>query len=310
MDIRSFRDAFEQSLGKPLQQDVPLSSKSSLRIGGPADLFFTADSQDDLAAAVRTALRSAIRHFVMGGGTNVLFDDSGFRGLIIKNSASGIFPLPGSRGVEAVSGARLSDLVERSASLGLRGLECLAGIPGTVGGAVSGNAGAFGRNIGQSLSSALVLDREGREVSLTPGDLGFSYRRSALRRERFTLLKASFKLESDDETKIREDIFCFLEQRKNRHPDWSVASAGCYFKNPVRPDGTRLPAGRLLEDVGAVGLSRGGAAVSEAHCNFIVNRGGARAADVLELARELKARVREKFGLDLEEEVVYLPAAA
>jgi UDP-N-acetylmuramate dehydrogenase len=309
MDTRSFEDAFEQTLGKPLQRLVPLSSKSSLGIGGPADLFFTAECQDDLAAAVRTALRGGIRFYVMGGGTNILFDDSGYRGLIIKNAAGGIFPLPKGKGVEAVSGARLSDLVERSASLGLRGLECLAGIPGTVGGAVSGNAGAFGRNIGQQLASALVLDREGRGVSLSPEDLGFAYRRSALRRERFTLLRATFALEAGDEADIREDISCYLEQRKSRHPDWTAASAGCYFKNPLRPDGTRLAAGRLLEDVGASGLSRGGAAVSETHCNFIVNRGGARAADVLELARELKARVRERFGLDLEEEVVHLPAA-
>ncbi len=298
----------EEALGKQLRRDVPLSAHSSFKIGGPADLFFIAETLDELTAAVRLALRHDIRYFVMGAGTNILFDDDGFRGLIIKNAAAGLSSLPGGRGVEAASGARLADLVEFSVSRGCQGLEYLAGIPGTVGGAVFGNAGAFGRSIGERLASAVLLDSNGKESAVRSEHLAFSYRRSSLRGEKSILLKAVFILSAGDERKIREDISCYLEQRKARHPDWTVASAGCYFKNPVRPDGTRLAAGKLLEEVGAGTMSRGGASVSNAHCNFIVNRGGARAAEVIGLAAELKRRVRERFGLDLEEEVVYLPA--
>ncbi|MBN2198877.1 MAG: UDP-N-acetylmuramate dehydrogenase [Candidatus Aminicenantes bacterium] len=301
-------EEFEDALGIPPRRGVLLSEHSSFRIGGPADFFFTAETLEELTVAVRLAVRSGVRHFVMGGGTNILFDDAGFRGLVIKNAASGLFPSAAGSGVEAVSGTRLADLVEFSVSRGLRGLEHLAGIPGTVGGAVFGNAGAFGRSIGEKLESAALIDRRGRERLASRDEMGFAYRKSALRADRSVLLKAAFILNPDEEDKIREDISCLLEQRSARHPDWSVACAGCYFKNPVREDGTRLAAGKLLEEIGAGSLSRGGAAVSGTHCNFIVNRGGATASDVRGLAEELKRRVRERFGLNLEEEVIVLPA--
>lgn len=306
--MKDFPSDFSSALGRPPLRDVPLAEHSSFKIGGPADYFFRADTLEELKTAVGLARRHGLRHFVMGGGTNMLFDDAGFRGLMVKNAGSGLSPLPGGAGVEACSGSRLADLVEFSVSLGFQGLEFLAGIPGTVGGAVFGNAGAFGRNIGESVSSAVLLDRTGREALVGREELAFSYRRSALRRERSVLLRAAFRLIPGDEKKIREDISCFLEQRKTRQPAWPTACAGCFFKNPVGPDGTRLAAGKLLEDIGAGELTRGGAAVSAAHCNFIVNRGGAKAADVLDLAAELKRRVRERSGVDLEEEVIYLSA--
>lgn len=303
-----FLSDFLDALGKNPQQDVLLSGQSSFKIGGAADYFFRADTLGELTTAVRLAIRHGLRHFVMGGGTNILFDDAGYRGLIIKNAAEGLSLLPGEEGIEAHSGTRLADLVEFSVSRGLQGLEHLAGIPGTVGGAVFGNAGAFGRSIGERLTSAVICDRDGRETVIDRERMTFSYRRSSLRGERTILLRASFALSSGDEKKLREEISCFLEQRKTRHPDWTVACAGCYFKNPVRADGTRLAAGGILEEIGARELRRGGAAVSTEHCNFIVNRGGAKSADVLQLADELKRRVRERFGLELEEEVIYLPS--
>jgi len=307
--MKSMVADIEAALGKPPLRDILLSEHSSFKIGGPADFFFTADTIEELTGAVRLAIRRGIRHFVMGGGTNILFDDAGFRGLIIKNAASGLSPWSEKAGAEAASGTRLADLVEFSVSRGWRGLEHLAGIPGTVGGAVFGNAGAFGRSIGERLESAAVLDRRGREHIVRRDQMGFAYRSSALRADRSILLKAAFALSPGDEGKIREEISCFLEQRKTRHPNWSVACAGCFFKNPVRADGTRLAAGKVLEEIGAASLSRGGAAISSAHCNFIVNRGGATASDVRGLADELKRRVKERFGLDLEEEVILLPAS-
>ncbi len=300
----------ESELGKPFLRNVPLSGQSSFGIGGPADAFFRAETLEDLSRAVRSAIRHGARCFVMGGGTNILFDDRGFRGLVVKNAASGLKIGKDGATVEAVSGTSLAGLVEFSVSHGLRGLEGLVGIPGTVGGAVFGNAGAFGRSIGESLVSAVVVERSGEEAVLAGGHLCFSYRRSGFRDTGSILLRATFRLVPGDEKDMRQEMASYLEQRKRRHPAWPTASAGCYFKNPLGPDGKRIAAGRLLEEVGASALSRGAAAVSAAHCNFIVNRGGATAEDVLGLAAELKRRVKERFGLDLEEEVIYLPATA
>jgi UDP-N-acetylmuramate dehydrogenase len=306
--MADFLELFEAGLGRPLRRDVPLSEMSSFRIGGPADFFFQARSEEELKAAIRLARRHGRRYFVIGGGTNILFDDAGYRGLIIKNAARGLTLVRNEALVESSSGTSLADLVEFAASHGLAGLEYLAGIPGTVGGAVFGNAGAFGRSIGQRLFEAVLFDRADREVCVSREHFAFSYRGSSLRQERFVLLRAAFRLEPGQKEKICSDMDVFLEQRKARQPAWPTACAGCYFKNPERPDGSRVSAGKLLEEAGAAELSSGEAAVSSAHCNFIINRGQAKAGDVLRLAEELKSRVRKRFGLDLEEEVIRLAA--
>jgi len=306
--MSDFPAIFEDSLGRPLRTGVPLSEHSSFRIGGPADYFFAARSAQELMMALQLARRQGLRHFVIGGGTNVLFDDSGYRGLIVKNIARGLSRPGGEPKLEAVSGTRLDELVNLAASQGLTGLEFMAGIPGTVGGAVFGNAGAFGRSIGQCLQEAVLFDRTDREIRVGADSLGFSYRRSSLRQDKVVLIRAIFRLQPGEGEKIRSDMECFLEQRKSRHPAWPAACAGCYFKNPVRPDGSRISAGQLLEEAGAREMSLGDAAVASAHCNFILNKGRAKASDVLGLAEELKKKVRTRFGLELEEEVIRLAA--
>jgi len=306
--MNNFVGLFVSSLGRPPAADVLLSEHSSFQIGGPADFFFEARSPEELKSAVRLARRQGLRHFVIGGGTNILFDDAGYRGLIVKNNARGLAWVEEDALLEALSGTKLADLVDFAAGHGLAGLEFMTGIPGTVGGAVFGNAGAFGRSIGQQLLEAVLFDRSDREVRVGRDLLAFSYRRSSLRQERVVLLKASFRLQPGQEGKIRADMDCFLEQRKARQPAWPAACAGCYFKNPVQLDGSRISAGKLLEEAGARGMSFGDASVSTAHCNFIVNRGQARASDVVGLAEELKRKVRERFGLELEEEVIRLAA--
>jgi len=303
-----FSAIFEDNLGQPLRTGVPLSEHSSFRIGGPADYFFAARSAEELMTAVRLARRQGLRHFVIGGGTNILFDDAGYRGLIVKNIARGLSRPEGVPRLEAVSGTKLDELVKLASSQGLAGLEFMAGIPGTVGGAVLGNAGAFGHSIGQCLQEAVLLDRNDREIRVDADSLGFSYRRSSLRQDKAVLLKAVFRLQPGEGEKIRVDMDCYLEQRKARQPAWPAACAGCYFKNPVRPDGSRISAGKLLEEVGAREMSLGGAAVAAAHCNFILNSGRAKASDVLGLAEELKKKVRARFGLELEEEVIRIAA--
>jgi UDP-N-acetylmuramate dehydrogenase len=311
MDARDeFPLFFAAAVGKPLSQGVALAPFSSFRIGGPADFFFEAVSGEDIKKAARAARAAGVPFYIIGDGTNLLFDDDGYRGLVVRNRA----PAPALEAtpprLAASSGLALGKLVQFSLEKGLTGMEFLAGIPGTVGGAVCGNAGAFGRSVGEVVEAALLLDRDGGERRAGRTDLGFSYRHSSLREKGNIVLSAVFSLAPGDPARSRDEVREFLEQRKKKHPPWGTACAGSYFKNPCLPDGSKQAAGYLLDQAGARGQRVGDAAVYEGHCNFIVNLGQATARDVLELAARLKDRVREKFGVTLEEEVIHLRATA
>jgi UDP-N-acetylmuramate dehydrogenase len=303
---RAFRDA----LGRPLQKSVSLQVHSSFRIGGPADYFFCAGTVSELRDCLRFALDKAIPHYVIGSGTNLLFDDAGFRGLIIKNEARGIDLRREDSTVHIRSGTVLAELVEFTLEEGLEGLEFAAGIPGTVGGAVFGNAGAWGLSVGQLLIEAVLLDETGAEIRVGKNFFDFGYRHSVLKERHLTLLEAVFGLRRGDPRLIRERIEESLARRRAPCPSEEMAYCGSFFKNPVLPDGTKLAAGRLLEKVGAKELTCGGAAVYAGHANFIVNLGWASASDILGLAREMKARVEREFGVVLEEEVIFLRATS
>ena len=298
---------FRQEVKRPLRRSVSLRLCSNFKIGGRADFFFAARSPGELQSSIRFAYSRSLPFYVIGSGTNILFDDEGFRGLIIKSEVRGIDRLKEGR-VEALSGTALSDLVEFTAAEGLRGLEFAAGIPGTVGGAIFGNAGAFGRSIGDVLEEGVLLDGQGREFQVDNKYFEFNYRHSSLKRRHSTLLKAVFRLKKGDKEKITAEIEKNLGKREARHPSSRTAYAGSYFKNPILGDGTKVAAGYLLERAGAKGLKVGDAAVFPGHANFIINLGRAKARDVLLLAQELKARVKKEFGVELEEEVIYLPA--
>jgi UDP-N-acetylmuramate dehydrogenase len=307
--MNDFPEVFQQFLLKPLLQDVPLRDHSTFRIGGRARYFFEAESLPDLMAAVKLCRRLAQAYYLIGWGSNLLFDDAGFDGLIIKNSCRGVSLRAGEE-VEVISGNRLSGVVEFAAANSLEGMEFLAGIPGTLGGAVFGNAGAFGKSIGDLLKEAVLLGRQGEEIAVGADYFQFGYRRSSLRTSHDVLLRAVFGLRRGEEAVIRARMAENLAQRRANHPPAGTACAGCYFKNPVLPDGRKVSAGKALDETGAKTLTSGGAAVSAQHGNFIINEGQARAEDVLRLAEELKKRVREKCGYELEEEVIFLPAAS
>ncbi len=305
-----FPRLFQEEVGKPVREGVVLRDFSNFRIGGPADYFFEAASAGDLKAATLAARKHSIPCYVIGGGFNLLFDDAGFRGLIIRNSVKGISLAASGPVLTAFSGTSLDDMVALATACGLSGFEFLAGIPGTVGGAVFGNAGAFGRSIGEYLEDALLLDREGREFRAQREYFSFGYRHSGLKKKHDIILSLQFRLEARDKDEIKARIEENLAARAQKHPPKETAYAGSYFKNPVRPDGTKVAAGYLLEQIGARDLRVGGAAVYPGHCNFLINRGNATARDVLALAGKLKARVKERFGIELEEEVIFLPAAS
>jgi UDP-N-acetylmuramate dehydrogenase len=261
-----------------------------------------------LALAARTAAGAGVSWTVIGDGTNVLFDDDGYRGLVVRNRTEGLTIRADGRSVEAASGTGLGRLLQFSLDHDLRGLEFAAGIPGTVGGAVTGNAGAFGRSMADVLEAARLLGADGRETEVPEAELGFAYRHSALKVRPAVVLGAVFRLAPGDRAAGAAEAREHIEARKKKHPPWGTACAGSYFKNPCLPDGTRAAAGALLERAGAKGMRVGDAAVYEGHCNFIVNLGHARARDVLALGEALKDKVRAMFGIVLEEEVVNLPA--
>jgi len=307
-EISSVPRLFREAVEKSLRRSVSLRPHSSYKIGGRADYFFAARSAKDFKSCLRFVHERTLPFYIIGEGTNILFDDAGFRGLILKNEVKGIDKGLNEGRVEAFSGTLLSDLVDLALEEGLEGIEFAAGIPGTVGGAVYGNAGAFGECIGNFLEEAVLLDRYGEEFRVSREYFQFGYRHSSLKAEHFALLKAVFKLAKGDRRKIKAVVQENLEKRRARHPARTRAYAGSYFKNPVLSDGTKMAAGYLLEKVGAKGLRVGGAAVYSGHANFILNVGKAKAQDVLQLAQELKSRVRKEFGVELEEEVIYLQA--
>ncbi len=298
---------FREAVGQNLRRQISLRRHSSFRIGGPADYFFAAGSVKELRSCLLFVRERALPYYVIGAGTNILFSDAGFRGLILKNEVEGISPISGDGRIEVFSGTPLSDLVEFALENGLEGLEFAAGIPGTVGGAVFGNAGAFGRCIGELLTEAALLDGGGEQLRVGRPYFEFAYRHSALKSRHAIIMTAVFKLDRGDRGAIKARIEENLEKRRSRHPSTKLAYAGSYFKNPVGLDGQKIAAGFLLEKVGAKELEMGGAVVFSGHANFILNRGGARAKDVLLLSQELKERVKKEFGIDLEEEVIYLP---
>ncbi len=287
-----------------------MSEYSHFKIGGRADYFFEAETLAELVRAVKICRKSNFPYYVIGAGCNLLFDDQGFRGIIIKNAAKGI-SLRKERGeVEALSGTSLNELVDFCLQRGLAGVEILAGIPGTVGGAVFSNAGAFGKSMGDLLKEAILLDEEGKKIRVSRDYFAFDYRDSFLKRKHLLLLKAVFILQPGEKERIKETIEENLKSRENKHPPQNTAYAGSYFKNPVFPDGKKVAAAYLLDQVGAKALKVGGAAVSSLHSNFIINQENASSRDIRALAQELKGRVKDKFNIELEEEVIYLPASS
>ncbi len=290
-----------------LQENIPLSRYTTFGIGGPADRFAEVGDPIRLAELLAAARESAVPVFLLGEGSNLLIDDAGLRALVIRNRMDRIH-YEGQQ-VRVESGAGFHPLILDTVDHGLAGLEFAAGIPGTVGGAVWGNAGCYGRAIGDFLLRARWIEPDGRIREPERGDFDFAYRDSVLKRNGCVLLETVLELSPGNRQESRRIIEEKLALRRQKHPQ-EQACAGSYFKNidPEEPGQQRIPAGRLLDEVGAKGLRVGDAAVFAKHANIIVNLGAATAREVLELAAEMKRRVREEFGIELHEEVRYVPA--
>jgi UDP-N-acetylmuramate dehydrogenase len=296
-----FKNLFE-TLGPDLKQREKLAPHTTFGIGGEADYFYVTRKPEDLIKVIQIAKEFKIPFFVLGSGSNLLVSDLGFKGLVIKNQCDRIFL--NDIMVTCQSGALLDGLVSLSCENSLSGLEFAAGIPGTIGGAVYGNAGAWGKTVGDFLTEAVILNSQGWIERVTREYLEFGYRESKLKKTEDLLLSATFRLEKGEKDKIKKEVKRNLKKRRKRLP-LKEKSAGCFFKN-VMHDGKKISAGFLLEQVGAKKMKEGDAAVFEKHANILINLGRAKAEEVRRLADLLKRKVKEKFGLDLEEEVVYL----
>ncbi len=279
----------------------PLAPLTSLKVGGPAAFFAEPADAAALAACLEFAGRHGLPVLPLGGGTNLLVSDAGFPGLVVRCGAGGWSVEAEADGALVRAGARapLAGLARATARSGWAGLEWAEGIPGTVGGAVVGNAGAFGGEIAAVLRAATCHTRDRGETSLTPADLAFVYRGSSLRRvsppTRF-LLAAEFALTAGNAKELQSRMRDYAARRRAHTPAGS--SCGSVFKNPPNDH-----AGRLIEAAGLKGAESGAAIVSPLHANYIVNRGGATAGDILALIERVRSTVRERFGVSLELEV-------
>jgi UDP-N-acetylmuramate dehydrogenase len=282
--------------GARLEANRPLADLTSFRIGGPADLFVMVENDGELMTAMAAAHRHEIPAMCLGAGTNLLVSDRGVRGLVVKLGASfGRIVIDGGN-VTAGAAMQFGAMVETVVDRGLAGLEFGEGIPGTVGGGLVMNAGAFGGEMARVVTLVHGVTIDGLARALTKDEVNFAYRRTDLP-PRFVITRVDFVLVYGDREELRARMMDLRSKRAARQPH-GLPNAGSVFKNP--PGNF---AGRLLESVGLKGARMGGAAFSGQHANFIVNLGGARADEVRELIELARSRVMESTGVTLEPEV-------
>ena len=293
--------------GQAVRLNEPMAQHTSYRIGGSAEALLNVDCADELCEAVQWARRLKVSHYVIGQGTNLLVADSGMRGLVIVNRCSTYTLTAGGdyATVFVESGVPLAVLARRLNAAGWAGLEWAAGIPGTVGGAVVGNAGAFGYDMSDSITKVLVLEPNGERREVPAAELRFKYRSSCFKEEygrswRRVVLGAELTLKRGQPEELARMAEEVLQARKRTQP-LRYPSAGSVFKNPPLDH-----AGRLIQAAGLKGARIGDAQVSLKHANFIVNCGTATASDVLQLIELIRRTVKEQFNQELDLEIVYV----
>jgi UDP-N-acetylmuramate dehydrogenase len=289
-------DEMRAHFAERLKMSQPLAEFTSFRIGGPADMFVAVESEDELMLAMGAAYRAGVRAFCLGHGTNLLVSDRGVRGMVIRLGEG--FNRVTIDGVKVIAGAAVDFgvLVERVVEQGLEGLEFGEGIPGSVGGGLVMNAGAFGGEMAPAVTFVHGVTLEGHARTLTREEVNFAYRRTQLP-PGFVISRVDFELRRGDREKLRAKVLEVRAKRAARQPR-GVPNAGSIFKNP--PGNF---AGRLLEGAGMKGMRIGDAAFSDRHANFIVNLGAARAEEVRALIEMARDKVRQQSGITLEPEV-------
>ena len=297
------------AFGDRVRRAAPLAPLTTFKVGGDADWLVDVRSEDELRTAMSIARAAGQRITILGGGSNVLVSDAGVRGLVLRVKPMDVSQ-PAPDRVRADAGLTINGLVRWTIGRGLAGLEAWAGTPGTVGGAIYGNAHFGGRNIGDLVLAVRVVTLDGDAITLPAAEMEFGYDTSRLQRTREVLLWAEFHAGAGEPEALRAVARASLAHRKKTQP-LETPSAGCIFQNPdpqrdVVPDGIPPSAGALVDRAGLKGARLGSARVSDTHANFIVNEGGAKAADIRALIERCKSEVRGQFGVALREEIVYL----
>lgn len=309
-----------------LKRNIMLSKHTTFNIGGPAKYFLVTEKAAEISKALTIAKKHGVPFFILGGGSNVLAADKGFGGLVVKiKSGANAITLKKHKGrhlVTAAAGVDMKDLVKFSANNGLSGLQWAGGLPGTFGGAIRGNAGAFGGETKDSIVSVQILDEQLRPRVLSNRDCNFSYRSSIIKEKNWIVLAATVQLQPGNKQEIWKVAKANMQYRKDRHP-LDLPNAGSIFKNAdfaafaahwkknlqdvVKKDPFEVvPVAYLFSQMGLKGRTVGGAMVSQKHPNFIVNSTNAKAQDVLDIIEMNKKDVKKAYGIDLEQEVQYL----
>lgn len=298
--MKDIKQSLLEALSSPrsiLKEEEPLGLHTTFRIGGPAQWYAAPDGEKELRAVLEICRREGLPVRVLGNGSDLLVSDQGCRGVVVsmmENWSS--FSVSGSR-LRAGAGLLLSKAASAALKEGLTGLEFASGIPGTVGGACVMNAGAYGSEMKDVVVSVRVMDREGKIRTLEGEELGFGYRTSAVGRMDCVILEAEFALKPGEPATIRQTMEELAARRREKQP-LEYPSAGSTFK---RPEG--YFAGKLIQDAGLRGVRVGDAQVSEKHCGFVINRGNATAAQVMELCRRIQDTVYQRDGVRLEMEI-------
>jgi UDP-N-acetylmuramate dehydrogenase len=308
--VSAFDAALRSAFGaERVGTHVPLAAFTTFKVGGPAEWFVETRSSDDIVIALALARAAGVRVTILGGGSNVLVADAGVRGLVIRPRGGDIARVDDTR-VRADAAVTINGLVRWTINHAAAGLEAWAGTPGTVGGAIFGNAHFNGKLIGDLVVETRLVSAEGAVVDVPAASMAFGYDRSRLQSSAEILLSAVFRVAAGEPAALRATARASLAYRKKTQP-LDTPSAGCIFQNPEPgrdrvPDGIPWSAGALVDRAGLKGAAVGGARVSPTHGNFIVNEGSATAADIKRLIDQCRAAVRDRFGVALRDEIVYL----
>ena len=282
---------------KRVLKEEPMKKHTTFRVGGNADYFVMPSNADEVKRIIELCRQNDMPYYILGNGSNLLVSDKGYRGVIVQlYKEMSQIQVVGER-VKAQAGALLSKVGSAALEAGLQGFEFAAGIPGTVGGAVVMNAGAYGGEMKDVLVEVTVLSANGEIRTLTNEELELGYRTSIIAKEHYIVLEAEFELRAGDKEEIRAKMDELKTQRVTKQP-LEYPSAGSTFK---RPEG--YFAGKLIQDAGLRGFQIGGAQVSEKHCGFVINKDNATAADIVELMQQVSEKVMREFGVKLEPEV-------
>ncbi|WP_455504368.1 UDP-N-acetylmuramate dehydrogenase [Blautia sp.] len=297
----NIKQHFQEILGNDrVLEAEPMGKHTTFRIGGPADLFVAPENTDEIKKLIAICKEEEVPYFILGNGSNLLVSDKGYRGVIIQLYRSfGQITLKENE-IHAQAGALLSGIAAMAREASLTGFEFAGGIPGTLGGAVVMNAGAYGGEMKDVLKEVTVLTPEGEVVTLQARELQMGYRTSIIKESGYIVLEAVISLKKGDQDEIKSRMQELAGMRSSKQP-LSYPSAGSTFK---RPEG--YFAGKLIMDSGLRGYQVGGAQVSEKHCGFVINTGNATAKDVTTLMADVQRIVMEKFGVKLEPEVKFL----